>query len=303
MTQENAAVAVGPAGVVVVGGPDRRAFLQAMLSQDVDRLEVGAVADFLFLDAKGGPRAAGWLAVREHDILLVVPAEIAEPFAETLASSTFLMQAAPAALQGWSQACARGPAAVPADAVAQAPREPDRCAVVDEVLIARRQDGSVVWIGPAAAVGDAIARTDLAQVEPHELERWRIAAGVPAWGSEIVAGHRTQELGLLPTHVHLDKGCYPGQESIAKTYNLGRPRRALCVVDFDGPVTAGTPLESDRRGGTVTSAAATEAGAVALCLLAVDRDGQPPQVVEAPGAAGVVRQRVGAGRSIPGAVP
>jgi tRNA-modifying protein YgfZ len=55
-----------------------------------------------------------------------------------------------------------------------------------------------------------------------QARSWRVATGRPAWGSEVAPPHLPEELGLLPTHVHLAKGCYPGQEAVARMWMLGR---------------------------------------------------------------------------------
>ena len=330
------AVARRTVGLVRVTGSERLAFLHTLLSQHVADLAAGQVRDFLFLDAKGGARAAGRLVARDDDVLLAVAPEAAEALAETLANSTFLMDAGAEALGGWTLASARGPAdaaasapdaatttdgaalpasdaAVPPPAPALpaldgassggAPDEPMTAALEGDLAVIRDRRGGVDWLGPDAAVAAAVAASGLAEADPAALEAWRIAAGEPGWGSEIAAGRRTQELGLLPTHVHLDKGCYPGQESIAKTYNLGRPRRALCVVDLDAPVEVGATVTAGDKTGEVTSAAATDAGAVALCLLPLDRDGavRGGGTVTVDGVDGRVRRRVGEGEPIPGA--
>ncbi|MBU6347347.1 MAG: folate-binding protein [Actinomycetales bacterium] len=65
-------------------------------------------------------------------------------------------------------------------------------------------------------------------------EAHRIRAGVPRFGFET--DHRTiaHELGLISPAVHLQKGCYRGQETVARTYNLGKPPRRLVQLQLDG---------------------------------------------------------------------
>ncbi len=158
-------------------------------------------------------------------------------------------------------------------------------------------------IGPRAWLDARVADLELAEVDDAAWQAWRISAGEPAWGSEVAEGRRAQELGLLPTHVHLRKGCYPGQESIAKIYNLGRPRRALAVVEFAGDVSAGDPIAVDGSLGEITSAARAGAASVALALVPVDRDGNVPGdgSVVAGDVTGRIRKLVGAEMAIPGA--
>jgi folate-binding protein YgfZ len=62
----------------------------------------------------------------------------------------------------------------------------------------------------------------------------RVAAGRPLAASEIDEKSLPHELDLLSTAVHLSKGCYRGQESVAKVHNLGHPPRRLTFFHLDG---------------------------------------------------------------------
>ncbi|MBW3602047.1 MAG: hypothetical protein KY434_05015, partial [Actinobacteria bacterium] len=205
---------VRPAGVVRVAGPDRLEYLHTLLTQHLSEAGAGAVADFLYLDAKGNPLASGRAVVRDADVLLVTPPDVAAGLAEALERYRFLLQVEAVDDSGrWALAGARGPAAMD---VPGAPREPMTAAVSGEGLLVRDRSGGVDLLGPPAWVAGGLERLGLPTASEAEWQARRIAAGEPAWASEIAPGRRTQELGLLPTHVHLRKGCYPGQESIAK---------------------------------------------------------------------------------------
>jgi glycine cleavage T protein (aminomethyl transferase) len=65
-------------------------------------------------------------------------------------------------------------------------------------------------------------------------EALRIEAGLPRWAREVDARAIPNELDWLRTGVHLNKGCYPGQETIARTVNLGRPPRRLVQLQLAG---------------------------------------------------------------------
>jgi len=105
------------------------------------------------------------------------------------------------------------------------------------------------------------------------LEARRIAAGVPRIGLDT--DHRTipNEIGLLGVAVHLDKGCYRGQETVARVHNLGRPPRRLVRLHLDGSVDAlpgpGAELMLDGRvvGFVGGSARHFELGPIALGLI------------------------------------
>ena len=288
-----------PAGVVRVTGPDRLTYLHTLLSQHLEGVSPGTVADFLYLDAKGNPQAAGRVVVHAEHVLLVTPPEVAADLAAALEKFKFLTQVESVdASAEFALASVRGPAPIEQPG---APDEPLRAVPHGDGLVVRDRSGGIDLLGHPDWVDERVAGLGLPEASEADWEAWRIRNGEPGWRSEISTGRRAQELGLLPTHVHLKKGCYPGQESIAKIYNLGRPRRALAVLEFDGAVEAGNPVEADGREGTLTSAAGVDGGAVALGLLPLDREGRLPETVTAGGMHGRVLRRVGEGLPIPGA--
>ena len=129
--------------------------------------------------------------------------------------------------------------------------------------------------GPAAGPGEA-----LTAVAEHDAlagamawEALRIEAGRPRRAREVDERAIPHELDWLRTAVHLTKGCYPGQETVARTLNLGRPPRRLTLLQLDG-LAGGLPAPGDvvrlgeRAVGAVTSAARHhELGPIALALL------------------------------------
>ena len=104
-------------------------------------------------------------------------------------------------------------------------------------------------------------------------EALRIEAGRPRRAREVDERAIPHELDWLRTAVHLTKGCYPGQETVARTLNLGRPPRRLTLLQLDG-LAGGLPAPGDvvrlgeRPVGAVTSVARHhELGPIALALL------------------------------------
>ena len=93
------------------------------------------------------------------------------------------------------------------------------------------------------------------EVGEEELERWRIEAGIPRWGREIDDQILPAEAGLDETHISFSKGCYPGQEPIARQRYRGKVNRKLRVLDVEGDATPGTELLLDgKKVGRITSA-------------------------------------------------
>ena len=131
---------------------------------------------------------------------------------------------------------------------------------------------------PAQSV-NAVVEAFLAAGEGRRLagalawEALRIEAGRPRHAREADARAIPHELDWLRTAVHLTKGCYPGQETIARTLNLGRPPRRLTVLQLDGlvgdlPRPGATVRMGERTVGAVTSVARHhELGPIALALL------------------------------------
>jgi tRNA-modifying protein YgfZ len=158
----------------------------------------------------------------------------------------------------------------------------------------RTSEYAVVW-QPGAPTGEHLNRAGLdslggfesfvprSHLEAFLAERpragtWayealRIAAGVPRIGLDT--DHRTipNEIGVLGVAVHLDKGCYRGQETVARVHTLGRPPRRLVLLHLDGTAEAlparGSALELDGRpvGFVGSSARHYELGPIALGLI------------------------------------
>ena len=140
--------------------------------------------------------------------------------------------------------------------------------------------------GQAPAAGELIQAGGLTQVGELAWEALRIEAGLPRWAREVDARAIPNELDWLRTGVHLNKGCYPGQETIARTVNLGRPPRRLVQLQLAGwqgqlPEVGARvylPVGDNPAGkvvGTITSVARHwELGNIALALV---RRGVPAQ--------------------------
>ncbi len=124
------------------------------------------------------------------------------------------------------------------------------------------------------ARADLAGLADLPLAGTLALEALRIAAWRPAVGREVDERSIPHELDWLRSAVHLDKGCYRGQETVAKVHNLGRPPRRLVQLDLDGseslvvkPGDAVVTADGERVG-TVTSAGNHhEYGPIALAIV------------------------------------
>jgi tRNA-modifying protein YgfZ len=92
------------------------------------------------------------------------------------------------------------------------------------------------------------------EVDESAFERWRIEAGIPRWGREIDDRVLPAEAGLTETHVSFTKGCYPGQEPIARQHYRGKLNRRLRVLDVDGDVSPNDEVAyKGKKVGRITS--------------------------------------------------
>jgi folate-binding protein YgfZ len=130
---------------------------------------------------------------------------------------------------------------------------------------------------PRSTVADVTGRLAAAGVPACGIwayEAMRVAARIPRQGFET--DHRTipAEVGWNAPAVHLDKGCYRGQETVARVHHLGRPPRRLVLLHLDGmstdqPPAAGTAVTHDGRpaGFVGTAVRHFELGMIALALV------------------------------------
>jgi len=93
-------------------------------------------------------------------------------------------------------------------------------------------------------------------LDEEELELRRIEAGVPRWGRELDERVLPAEAGLDETHISFTKGCYPGQEPVARLHYRGHVNRKLRVVELDDDATVERVTSTARRpDGTVVALA------------------------------------------------
>ena len=289
---------------VDVTGSERVDYLQTVTSQHMTDARPGEVRGAMYLDAHGAPQAVFDVVVLPDLLALLTPIDLADEIVEVLGGRTFLTDATFTRADDAAMHL-RGDDADEVTAAAGLDVEPGAMARRDDGLLVVGREGGIDLVGEKTSVDDAAeALRDAGATEgtDEDYEAWRVRAGVPAWGREIVAPHLPEELGLLPTHVHLDKGCYPGQEAVARMWMLGRPRKRLAVVDIEGEgIEPGTTAGSGRSKATVTSVAPDGRHALAL-VPGNATDGQRIDDEEQ-GIALQVRRLVGEGLPVPGHDP
>jgi tRNA-modifying protein YgfZ len=244
---------------ILLGGSDVLRYLHAVCTQHTLDLAPGDATQALLLSPKGKIEFAFRLAVLEEGVLVDTEAA-AQGLAERLARFVFrydvtVGQPVPGA------ATVVGPGADAALAAAGLPVPvPGRAGIAGPDLVLRRTPVGVDLLGPGAPA--AVAGLERAGVERAPDGLWdllRVEHGLPRFGLELTDDVLAEEAGLLGSHVHLDKGCYPGQETVARVHNLGQVQRRLAGLRFepsgDGLPAPGTDLVADdgRRAGQLRS--------------------------------------------------
>jgi len=231
-------------GVIAVSGADRLSWLHSLTSQHLETLPVDEVREALVLSPHGHVEHHLVMSDDGETTWITVEPGTAEALVTYLDSMRFMLRVEVADVSS-------------SYAVVTTVREE----IASDVLVARSD---------LAAEIDA---TGLALVGHGAWEARRVAAHRPRLGFET--DHRTipHELGWIGVAVHLDKGCYRGQETVARVHNLGRPPRRLVFGHLDGTADEmpppHTPVELDGKavGYVGTAVQHAELGPVALAVI------------------------------------
>ncbi len=135
-------------------------------------------------------------------------------------------------------------------------------------------------LGPAHALRasrEYLAGRGAVPVRLQAYEAARIAAGIPRFGADITPENFPAEAGILERAVSFEKGCYPGQETVARMHYRGHPNRTLYRLSAQGPPpTPGAPIfQDEKQVGRITSVAPMPAGGQVLALGYLHRNADP----------------------------
>jgi tRNA-modifying protein YgfZ len=211
-------------GYVAVTGPEAADFLERMVSNEVVSLEPGEARHALLLTPKSRI-VAPLRIVREgpEEFLLLTEPDLAETVASTLLRARF---------------------AAKCEIEVKRYRGYLRLGEGDGI---RNDDyGVEAW--------ESWGEEELDAADPQDLEPLRIEEGTPAWGKELDETILPAEAGLDQTHVSFTKGCYPGQEPIARLHYRGRPNRRLRVLEVADASPGDEIVLGEKTVGRVTSA-------------------------------------------------
>jgi len=226
--------------VLAISGPDRLPWLHSICSQHVSNLADGESTEALVLSPHGHVEQHWQLTERDGTVWLDVEPGMADDALGYLQKMRFLKRVEPSDVSDeWAVIGLVGPAA---DAVLVAaghtPPTTRAIAALPAGGFARRTPwGDVDLVVPRARLADGITGLVAAGAAPAGLWAYdakRVEAHRPRLRFET--DHRTipHEVGWIDTAVHLDKGCYRGQETVARVQNLGRPPRRLVLVHLAG---------------------------------------------------------------------
>jgi folate-binding protein YgfZ len=218
---------------VALAGNDVLRYLHAVCTQHTLDLEPGDATQALLLSPKGKVEFAFRLAVLDEGVLLDTEAEAAGALAERLARFVFRHDVT-VGQPVVGAASLLGPGAGDLLAAAGLPvPAPGRAGVGGPDLVVHHSPAGFDLVGPGALVVFAALERAGAERRPAELwEQVRVELGLPRAGRELTDDVLAEEAGLLGSHVHLDKGCYPGQETVARVHNLGQVQRRLAGLRF-----------------------------------------------------------------------
>jgi folate-binding protein YgfZ len=282
-------------GVLAIPGPERLTWLHSLTTQHLTDLRPGQGTELLVLSPHGHVEQHALVTEDGTATWLDTEPGQAGPLLDFLTKMRFLTRVEPADVTAdWALLSLVGPAAaipgvdLPPPVVAPVPGAkfasadvPARSTTVYAVASlpgggwARRMGYGYDLLVPRASVPEWAGRLDVPWAGVWAFEALRVADRRPRYGFET--DHRTipAEVGWLAPAVHLDKGCYRGQETVARVHNLGRPPRRLVLLHLDGvstdvPPATGTPVSTvdGRQVGFIgTAVRHHELGMIALAVL------------------------------------
>jgi tRNA-modifying protein YgfZ len=264
--------------VLSVSGSDRLPWLHSICTQHLTNLADGESAEALVLSPHGHVEQHWQLTDLAGATWLDVEPGMATEALDYLQKMRFLKRVEPADVSAeWAVISLVGPAA-DAVLVAAGLVVPTQVATAlpGGGFVRRSPWGDLDLVVPRPRIAAQLTELVAAGATPVGLwayEARRVEAGRPRLRFET--DHRTipHEVGWIGTAVHLDKGCYRGQETVARVHNLGRPPRRLVLLHLAGEsdvlAEPGTPVESGGRtvGFLGTAVQHHELGPVALAVV------------------------------------
>jgi folate-binding protein YgfZ len=273
-----------PRAVIAVAGPDAAEFLQGQVTNDIEALGPGDGCYAALLDRKGHVQADMYVICRgEGDILLDAPEAAADGLFKHL-SMYKVGRDVDLARTGLAVVSLIGPGTPAVSAIVPGPEftsKPQTVAGADCLAVSTHlgvdlicEEAQVDAVISALEAGGAVAVSEAA------AEVLRVEAGRPALATEMANSPMPAEAGIVERAVSFTKGCYIGQEPVARLHYKGRPNRFLRGLRTEGPVSPGDPVRLEERelGSIGTFALSPASGRIALAILR--KEAEPGSRVE-----------------------
>ena len=280
-------------GKLRVTGSDRARFLHGMVTNRVEGLEHGESNYAALTDARGNTLADLWVHNRGEAFLLETEPGLQEKVAASLdryliaddvviedvtTDSAVIGVVGPGTQALIRELLERVPSELPLGRTVAASYEGAEV----ELTAGSPLDGAgfSLWVEPgiAARLWSSLLEAGAQPVGFEALEIVRIESGTPRYGMDVDEQVIPLEAGLHRA-VDFEKGCFIGQEAIAKMHNLGKPRRVLVglTIDSPSPLSLGTAiLEGEKEIGRITSCARSGALNRIIALASVRRGFEEP---------------------------
>ncbi|MFZ9725311.1 MAG: YgfZ/GcvT domain-containing protein, partial [Candidatus Nanopelagicaceae bacterium] len=217
VAQEGRALAKGQAwadlshrGIIKISGRDRLSWLHSLTTQHLEKLEPGIWSEALILDPKGHLEYQFYLVDDSEATYLHLDQVSLAPLIEYLEKMKFMLDVAVSSVSD-------------SYSILKAPGLSDEIGGPYALLPRSELEATRQAFNKVAT-----------QVGIWALEAERIAMGRARIGLDSDHKSIPNELGLLNKAVHMNKGCYRGQETVAKVFNLGHPPRRLVLLHLDG---------------------------------------------------------------------
>jgi folate-binding protein YgfZ len=242
--------------VVAVRGTDATAWLHDLITADVEGLSAGQSRRSLLLSPTGRIRADLHVARQDGSFLLLQ--EESQPEAVDRILAPYVLSS-DVELEDRSER-----SVILAVLGGIGAEDGDDGLVLAPCVLGPGHDVIVPPGEPVVRLRDRLRKRGVVEVTPHFLETWRIRRGIVRMGSDFGPDALPAEAGLEDT-IDLTKGCFLGQESVAKVRNLGHPPWILRLVRSHAPLAPGDPVLADGvTVGEITSAAVKEGGTDAI---------------------------------------
>jgi folate-binding protein YgfZ len=286
---------------IAVTGRDRGEFLHGLLTNDVKKLRPGDGCAAALLTPKGKMRADLVVLCREEELVLDAEAALSRPLDAMLRGYVFFQQVTVenrTDVTGVLHVEGTGAGEILRKVIGQgSPVEPHGNVNVGGTLVVRESRGGFEGFDLRVARGDigslraSLLSAGAVPADPSLLESARIEAGIPRWGAELTEAVLPDEAGLTTRGwVSYTKGCYIGQETVARIRTYGHVNRSLVgllLPDGEAPAPGTDVLFGAQKAGEVTSAVRSARLSRVVALAYVHRDHAEPATslsVSLPGA-------------------